>query len=66
MWSKAVDKTKVSLVQAHKIAEKMALAGHDDWRVPNIRELYSLIDFRGYTGGGAMSSTMKNTRCSNK
>ena len=50
MWSKAVDKNKVSLIEAKKIAQRMTLGGYSDWRVPNIKELYSLIDFRGYTG----------------
>ena len=62
MWSKAVDMTKVSLIEAKKIASGMTLAGYSDWRVPNIKELYSLIDFRGYTGAmeGAMSSIPGN------
>lgn len=50
MWSKAIDKKKVSLIEAKEIAQKMTLGGYSDWRVPNIKELYSLIDFRGYTG----------------
>lgn len=49
-WSRAVDAQKVSLEQALKIAEKMTLAGYSDWRVPTIKELYSLINFSGYTG----------------
>ena len=50
MWSKAVDKRKVSLIEAKEIAREMTLGGYSDWRVPNIKELYTLIDFRGYTG----------------
>jgi len=50
MWSKTVDKDKVSLIQAKRIAQRMTLGGYSDWRTPDIKELYSLIDFRGYTG----------------
>ena len=50
MWSKAVDTHKVSLVEAEKMASVMTLGGHTDWRVPTIKELYSLINFNGYTG----------------
>ncbi len=49
-WSKSVDARKVSLVQAEKIARGMTLGGWSDWRVPTIKELYALIDFRGNTG----------------
>ncbi|MFC2140643.1 DUF1566 domain-containing protein [Candidatus Auribacterota bacterium] len=63
MWSKTVDKTKVSLIEAKKIAKSMTLGGYTDWRVPNIKELYSLINFSGYTGfsqTGTNSSAPKN------
>ncbi len=56
IWSKAVDKTKVSLIQAHNIAKNMTLGGHTDWRVPNIKELYSLINFSGNTGSAGKGS----------
>lgn len=57
MWSKAVDRKKVSLIEAKKIAGTMTLGGHADWRVPGIKELYSLIDFNGYTGFGRGGNT---------
>ncbi len=50
MWSQACDAQKVTLAQATEMASSMTLGGHDDWRVPTIKELYSLIDFRGVTG----------------
>jgi hypothetical protein len=50
VWSKAVSPNKLSLDQAQRAARQMSLGGHTDWRIPTIKELYSLIDFRGYTG----------------
>lgn len=57
MWSKATDPAKVNLQEATAIARAMNLGGHSDWRVPTIKELYSLIDFRGVTGMGDISSS---------
>lgn len=50
MWSQKTDAKKISLAEAEAIAARMTLGGHTDWRVPTIKELYSLIDFRGVTG----------------
>lgn len=50
MWSKGVDLKKVSLKEAEAIASTLRLGGYEDWRVPTVKELYSLIDFRGVTG----------------
>ncbi len=57
MWSKGVDKKKVSLVESTMLASKLKLGGYSDWRVPSIKELYSLIDFRGYTGSGGQDKS---------
>jgi Protein of unknown function (DUF1566)/Secretion system C-terminal sorting domain len=38
---------KMSWDEAIAGADTFSLAGHDDWRLPTMKELYSLIDFRG-------------------
>jgi hypothetical protein len=57
MWSQAVDPKKLSLIEAETAAAQLKLAGHTDWRVPTIKELYLLIDFRGSTGLADPSAT---------
>jgi len=48
MWQKAPDLgKKVTFVQAALGAKQLRLANRDDWRLPTVKELYSLIDFRG-------------------
>lgn len=50
MWSKGLSGHKVTPEEAARDARNLNLGGHQDWRVPTIKELYSLIDFRGHTG----------------
>jgi hypothetical protein len=48
MWQKTPDlDNKYTYTEALAGAESFDLAGYDDWRLPTIKELYSLIDFDG-------------------
>ncbi len=45
MWQKADSEKGMNWQQALDYAEKLTLAGHDDWRLPNAKELQSLVDY---------------------
>jgi len=48
MWQQSPDlENKSTWGEALAGAETFDLAGYDDWRLPTIKELYSLIDFNG-------------------
>jgi len=47
IWQKTPDFVKRTLAEAEAYAASLTLAGHDDWRLPTIKELFSLADFRG-------------------
>lgn len=47
---------KMTWEEAVKNAKNFELGGYDDWRLPTIKELYSLIQFNGVTGMSADSS----------
>jgi hypothetical protein len=46
VWQQSTGE-KITWKEARQGAAKLDLAGHRDWRLPTLRELYSLIDFSG-------------------
>lgn len=48
IWQKTPG-AKVTWEEAMANARRLRLSGRDDWRLPNIKELYSLMDFSGMT-----------------
>ena len=50
MWQQDMG-AKISYADAFTKAGELALGGYDDWRVPTIKELYSLILFTGMVKG---------------
>jgi len=50
MWQKVMAE-KMSFEDAFKRVRKFELGGHSDWRIPSIKELYSLIKFTGKVQG---------------
>jgi len=47
MWQKTPPRRKFTQADAQRYAKNLTLAGYNDWRVPTIKELFSLADFRG-------------------
>ncbi|MHA1686427.1 MAG: Lcl C-terminal domain-containing protein [Candidatus Heimdallarchaeaceae archaeon] len=47
IWQKAHSARKYTWYEAFDYASNLTLAGYSDWRLPTIKELYSLIDFNG-------------------
>ncbi len=43
-----VESERVTYAQAEKLCKEMRLGNHDDWRIPTIRELLSIIDYKKY------------------
>ncbi len=45
MWQKLDSDTTMNWEQALDYAENLVLAGYDDWRLPNAKELQSIVDY---------------------
>lgn len=45
MWSKSDSGKRMNWVEALEYADNATLAGHSDWRLPNAKELQSLVDY---------------------
>jgi len=50
MWQEDMG-SKLTIDEARALADSLALGGYSDWRVPTIKELYSLIQFTGQVSG---------------
>ncbi len=46
MWAKEDNGKGVDWVEAIQYAESSTFAGYDDWRLPNVKELQSIVDYR--------------------
>ena len=61
VWQK--DYLVLSQREAAEKAKSLTLGGHSDWRIPSIRELYSLMQFSGVdVSGGEMPGAPPNLK----
>ena len=47
VWQKAAGQQRLQFAEAQTHCAALELGGRSDWRVPTIKELYALADFRG-------------------
>ncbi|MDV7145336.1 DUF1566 domain-containing protein [Tropicimonas sp. TH_r6] len=68
MWMKSPDlngdgkiraNDKLSYKKAVSLARTATFAGHDDWRLPTIKELYSLMNFSGIDPSGVKTANSR-------
>ena len=65
MWEKDMGE-KMAFKDAASKAEQSQLGGHSDWRVPTIKELYSLIQFTGQVKGAKSNTLFIDTKYFNQ
>jgi len=52
MWQQTMDE-KMTFDEAVEYANEFSLGGYSDWRIPTIKELFSLIDYSGQSSGSS-------------
>ena len=45
MWQKADSGMTLNWEEALEYSEELELGGHDDWRLPNVKELQGILDY---------------------
>jgi len=69
MWSKADSGRGMNWEQALAYAAGLKLAGHSDWRLPNAKELQSIVDYTrspDTTGSAAINPVFQCTQITNE
>jgi len=69
VWQQADSGVGLTWEEALAYAENLELAGHDDWRLPNAKELQSIVDYGrspDTTGSAAIDPVFQATAISNE